>query len=398
MTRYITILLLSVLLTGCVAAPVETHMPTVETVVPDDPTTDPHNVETGVHDGPTTDPLLLLIDTMTTEEKAAQLFVIQPESLDITTDAAAITKELLAQYPVGGFLITGDNIESAEQIRLLTAAIRENSPLPPLIATDEEGGLVARFANKKFLNLPKYKNAASVGASGDPEDAREMGRTIGGYLRDFGINMDLAPVADVNTNPKNPIIGKRAFSSDPAVVRDMTAAMAAGLRETGIIPTYKHFPGHGDTEQDSHTELAVSYKTLEELAACEWLPYEDMPPEICVMVAHVALPNVTGDMTPATLSPEIIGGFLRQQLGYTGVVITDGMEMRAITKRYTDGEAAVLAILAGCDIILQPRDFHAAYEGVLAAVRDGTISEDRLNESVYRILRLKQSYNLLQPT
>ena len=378
-------MLVLVLLSGCVSQPADTA-PTIESTPPTTRDTTPTQPQ---------DPILQQIEGMTLRERVGQLFVIQPESLDITTDHTAITRQLLEAYPVGGFLITGDNIESAEQIRQLTAAIRENSQLPPLIATDEEGGLVARFANKKFLNLPKYKNAAAVGASGDPADALKMGQTIGDYLADFGVNMDLAPVADVNTNPKNPIIGKRAFSNDPETVRAMTAAMAEGLRQKGIIPTYKHFPGHGDTAQDSHSQLAVSHKTLEQLRSCEWLPYQDLSPEICVMVAHVALPQVTGNMTPATLSPEIIQGYLRQELGFTGVVITDGMEMRAITKHYTDGEAAVLAILAGCDIILQPKDFQAAYEGVLAAVEDGTIPESRIDESLYRILTLKQTYGLL---
>ena len=222
-----------------------------------------------------------------------------------------------------------------------------------------------------------------------------MGRTIGAYLKSYGVNMDLAPVADVNTNPKNPIIGKRAFASDGQTVRDMAAAMAAGLQEQGIIPTYKHFPGHGDTSQDSHTALAVSYQTPEQLRACEWLPYQSLSPSTCVMVAHVALPNVTGNLTPATLSPEIIQDFLRQELGFTGVVITDGMEMRAIVKHYSDGEAAILAILAGCDMILQPKDFSEAYGAVLAAVAEGKISRQRLDESVYRILTLKQAYGLL---
>lgn len=384
MKRYLILLLSLVLLSGCAVQPAETAPATASTI----PTTS--------DTAPTLpqDPIAQQIAAMTLREKVGQLFVIQPESLDITTDHTAITRQLLETYPVGGFLITGDNISGAEQIQLFTAAIRQASKLPPLIATDEEGGPVARFANKNFLNLPKYKNAAAVGASADPADALEMGQTIGGYLAEFGVNMDLAPVADVNTNPNNPIIGKRAFSGDPQTVRAMAAAMAEGLRQKGIIPTYKHFPGHGDTAQDSHAEVAVSNKTLAELRSCEWLPYQDLSPEICVMVAHVALPQVTGNMTPATLSPEIIQGYLRQELGFTGVVITDGMEMRAITRHYTDGEAAVLAILAGCDIILQPKDFPAAYEGVLAAVADGRIPESRIDESLYRILTLKQTYGL----
>ena len=376
-------LIMALLLVGCGAAPEETvpSSQTVPAVAEPVPTEPP-------------DPIAQQMDTMTLEEKVGQMFVIQPESLGIETDPAAVSGELLAQYPVGGFLITGSNISSDGQIRQLIAALQSASEIPLLIATDEEGGTVARFANKKFLNLPKYKSTASVGASGDPEDALEMGRTIGGYLKSYGVNMDLAPVADANTNPQNPIIGKRAFSSDAGTVRDMAASMAEGLREEGIIPTYKHFPGHGDTAQDSHTELAVSEKTVEELRVCEWLPYRGLSSEICVMVAHVALPNVTGNMLPATLSPEIIQGYLRQELGFTGVVLTDGMEMRAIVNHYSDGEAAVLAILAGCDIVLQPDDFLEAYEAVLAAVAEGRISRTRIDESVYRILTLKQTYGL----
>lgn len=393
MKKQILILFLLVLLTGCKNAVAEAPA-TTGTMPPTTPQTEPVVTEPVVAEP--ADPLLEKIAAMTLEEKVWQLFMIQPESLEITTDPSAITPELFELYPVGGLLITGDNVADGSQIRQFTAAIRQAFKIPALIATDEEGGTVSRFANKDALKLPKYKNAATVGASGDPADALEMGRTIGGYLKDFGINMDLAPVADVHTNPKNPIIGKRAFSSDPEVVREMVQAMAQGLREQGIIPTYKHFPGHGDTAQDSHRSLAVSEKTAEQLQVCEWLPYENLSADICVMVAHVALPQVTGDMTPATLSAEIIQGILRQQLGFDGVVITDAMEMQAIVNQYTDAEAAVLAIQAGCDLLLQPKDFRAAYEGLLAAVQAGEISEARIEESVYRILRLKQAYGLLR--
>ena len=384
MRKKLLICLALLLLTGCTTAPAET-VPTTQTV--------PVTTEAVATEPP--DPINELIAAMTPEEKAGQLFIIQPESLGIETNPAAVTRALLEQYPVAGFLITGDNISGDAQIRQLTDALQEASRIPLFLATDEEGGSVSRFANKKFLHLPKYKNAAAVGASGDPAAALEMGTTIGSYLKGFGINMNFAPVADVNTNPKNPIIGKRAFSSAPETVRSMVQAMSDGLRQNGIIPTYKHFPGHGDTAQDSHTQLAVSYKTLEQLRICEWLPYEGLTPDTCVMVAHVALPEVTGNMTPATLSPEIIQNYLRQELGFSGVVITDGMEMRAIVKHYSDGEAAVLAILAGCDIILQPRDFSAAYEAVLSAMAEGRLSEARVHESLYRILTLKQTYGLL---
>ena len=341
------------------------------------------------------DPVQLLLDSLTLEEKVGQLFMVRPESLNIGNDQTDVTDRLLQQYPVGGIMIAGSNIVNEEQIVAFNEAFQKASKVPLLISTDEEGGIVARFANHKAFSLPKYESANAVGASGNAADAVEMGATIGAYLKNYGVNMDLAPVADVNTNPNNPVIGTRAFSSDAAIAAQMANGTAAGLQQAGIIPTYKHFPGHGDTAEDSHSRLAVSYKTEEELLACEWLPYKELGADRCVMVAHVALPNVTGNMTPATLSKEILQEILRQKLGFEGVIITDAMEMGAIANTYPSGEAAVLAIQAGCDMILCPYDFKAAYSAVLEAAKDGTLSQERIDESVYRILTLKQAYGLL---
>lgn len=344
---------------------------------------------------PQTDPVADMLAQMTLEQKVGQLFMIRPESIGITNDPAQVSGDLLSKYPVGGFVIAANNMVSETQIVKFNAALRGASAITPFISVDEEGGPVARFANHDAFNVVQHPSASAIGSTGDPVQARVMGRTIGTYLKKYGVSMNLAPVADVNTNPDNPVIGIRAFSSEPEIVATMAQFMAAGLKDRGIIPVYKHFPGHGDTAEDSHTQLAVSYKTMEELQSCEWLPYEKLTEKDCVMIAHVALPNVTGDMTPATMSYQIVTEILRQQLGFEGVVITDAMEMGAIVNTYGAGEAAVNAISAGCDMILGPGDFEEAYNAVLEAVQNGTLTEQRIDESVYRILSLKQAYGLL---
>ena len=359
--------------------------------------------ETAAAAAPTPTPAPVTADMLTLEQKVGQLFIVRPDALDLTlsqetiNDAhadgvTAVTNEMrktLQQYPVGGICQFGKNIESPSQLARFNADLQAASATPLLIAVDEEGGLIARLANNDAFNLPRYASAAAVGASGDPADAREMGQTIGSYLKTYGFNMDFAPDADVNTNPDNPIIGERAFSSDAATAAKMAAAAADGLRENGILPTLKHFPGHGDTAEDSHTDLAVTYKTREELENCELLPFAADTGLHAVMVGHIAAPNVTGDMTPATLSPTLIGMIPDAE---NTLIVTDSLAMDAITAAYSPGEAAVLAIRAGCDVLLMPNSLPEAYAAVLDAVQNGTISEARLDQSVNKILHYKEVY------
>lgn len=359
--------------------------------------------ETAAAAAPTPTPAPVTADMLTLEQKVGQLFIVRPDALDLTlsqetiNDAhadgvTAVTNEMrktLQQYPVGGICQFGKNIESPSQLARFNADLQAASATPLLIAVDEEGGLIARLANNDAFNLPRYASAAAVGASGDPADAREMGQTIGSYLKTYGFNMDFAPDADVNTNPDNPIIGERAFSSDAATAAQMAAAAADGLRENGILPTLKHFPGHGDTAEDSHTDLAVTYKTREELENCELLPFAADTGLHAVMVGHIAAPNVTGDMTPATLSATLIGMIPDAE---NTLIVTDSLAMDAITAAYTPGEAAVLAIRAGCDVLLMPNSLPEAYAAVLDAVQNGTISEARLDQSVNKILHYKEVY------
>lgn len=350
-------------------------------------------------------------DALTPEEKIGQLFIIRPDALDLTLPQETINdakadgvtmltdamRETLQAYPVGGICQFGKNITDPEQLAQFNADLQAASRTPLFIAVDEEGGAVARLANHPAFDLPQYESAAAVGASGDPADACAMGQTIGAYLKEYGFNMDFAPDADVNTNPDNPIIGTRAFSSDAATAAEMAAAAADGLRTSGILPTLKHFPGHGDTAEDSHTALAVTYKTLDELQACELLPFAADTGLHAVMVGHIAAPNVTGDLTPASLSGTMITGYLRGELGFTGLVITDSMAMHGVTDAYSSGDAAIAAIEAGVDIILMPEVLSEAFDAVVAAVENGTISEARLNESVYRVLQYKQLYGIFNP-
>ena len=342
-------------------------------------------------------------DALTLEEKVGQLFIIRPDALDLTlpqetindahadgvTELTDAMRETLQSYPVGGICQFGKNITDPEQLTAFNAALQAASRTPLFLAVDEEGGAVSRLANHPAFDLPQYESAAAVGADGDPAEARAMGQTIGAYLHDYGFNLDFAPDADVNTNPDNPIIGTRAFSSDAATAAEMAAAAADGLRESGILPTLKHFPGHGDTAEDSHTALAVTYKTLDELQASEFLPFASDTGLHAVMVGHIAAPNVTGDMTPASLSPRLVGLIPDAE---NTLIITDSLAMDAIAAAYTPGEAAVQAIQAGCDVLLMPNSLPEAYTAVLEAVQSGTISEERLDKSVNKILHYKEVY------
>ena len=390
MKRLMAVLCLVLALCGCGAAVPETTAP-VQTAVPE--TTVPPTTEAP-------DPAELLLSSMTLRQKVGQLFLVRPES--VTAGASGYTevtdgmKAALEQYPVGGFALFAENITGPDQLTAFNAALREACAIAPFLSVDEEGGRVARIANHDAFDVPRYRNAAAVGASGDPNEGLLMGDTIGGYLRQYGFNMDFAPVADVNTNPNNPVIGTRAFSSDPEVAARMAGAVADGLRQQGIVPVFKHFPGHGDTAQDSHVGLAVTYKTEEQMLSCEWLPFLEAGPMECVMVAHVAAPELTGDMTPATMSREIVTGILREKLGFEGLVITDALEMGAVTEGYTSGEAALAALNAGCDILLMPMDLYGAFDAVVAAVERGEYPMEALDATVLRILRFKADAGILE--
>lgn len=337
----------------------------------------------------------LLLASMTLEQKVAQMFMVRPEDISGNADSTVVsdaTREGIAACPVGGIIYFGANLPEPEQTKKLLAdtyGAYEELGLPvPLLAVDEEGGAVARIGGNSAFPVERVGNMIDVE---DTDGAYQVGCTIGQYLRELGFNMDFAPVADVWSNPANKVIGKRSFGYDPLDVGEKACACAKGLREQGIVPVIKHYPGHGATEADSHEGYAFTDKTLDELLDCELIPFRmaaDAQVEM-IMAGHISTPNVTDDGLPASLSHDLLTVFLRGQLGYDGIIITDAMGMGAISQNYSSAEAAVLAIQAGVDIVLLPENFHAAYEGVLDAVANGEITEERIDESVLRIVRLK---------
>jgi beta-N-acetylhexosaminidase len=345
-----------------------------------------------------------MLKKMTLREKVGQMFFVRVESLDpsiewTTYDDLANLKnqeitmkmrKVNHDYPVGGIILYAWNIEDETQLASIIKQVRSLNG-SPLLCIDEEGGRVSRIANNPNFHVKKYESMAAIGATGDPKNAYECGNTIGTYLKRYDFDIDFAPVADVNTNPDNIIIGPRAFSDDPAVAVPMVTNYLQGLKDAGITGCIKHFPGHGDTTNDTHSGYVQSLKTWDEMNQCEMVTFRAGIQWGCqlIMTAHIAVPNVTGTNIPSTLSPVVLQDKLRGELGYQNIIITDGMEMGAITKHYTSGEAAVGSIKAGVDIVLGPRNFTEAFDAVIAAVNNGTLTEERINQSVRRILTLR---------
>ncbi len=342
-----------------------------------------------------------ILHSMTLREKVGQLFVILPDHLDpaLSLDQINDTRaegvkslspsmiETLRDYPAGGFIFLAKNMASPSQLVKYTSDLKSASGIYPVMAVDEEGGRVARIANKNVFNVRKYPSTEAIAKSGK---VRQASSYIASYIKRYGFNLDFAPVADINTNPENIVIGDRAFGSDPHYVSKMVSEYLDGLHSQGIAGSIKHFPGHGDTKGDTHEDYVAVYKTWDELLRAEIIPFRDnLKKADTVMSAHITMKNVTHDNLPASLSREIITGKLRNELGYDGVIITDAISMGAISKNYASSEAAILAIEAGNDIVLMPWDYKEAFDGVVNAVKNGRISEKRINESVLRILKLK---------
>ena len=339
-----------------------------------------------------------LMNSMTLEEKVCQLFMITPEALTgvgTVTQAGTSTQAAINQYPVGGLIYFSQNLQNPDQTRTMLSNTRryaeERTGFPVFLSVDEEGGQVARVGSNSAFGVEKIGNMSDVGSRGDTQEAYNIGRQSSAALKDLGFNMDAAPDTDVLTNPENQVVKYRSFGSDPQLVTDMAASELKGLNDQGIIGMYKHFPGHGGTTADSHEGYAYVDDTLEELKNGALIPFQngiDNGIQV-IMVSHISCPNVTGDNTPATLSKMMITDILRNDMGFDGMVITDALNMGAVTAQYSSADAAVAAINAGVDMLLMPEDFQSAYQGVLGAVQNGTLTEERIDESVHRILKVK---------
>ncbi|MFI7316040.1 glycoside hydrolase family 3 protein [Streptomyces venezuelae] len=345
---------------------------------------------------------------MSLEDKVGQLFVMHvyghsatdPDPADVDTNLRELgvrdAAELIARYRLGGIIYFGwaHNTRSPHQIAELSEGIQKASPtVPVLISVDQEHGAVARIGAPATL-LP---GAMALGASGSHEHAREAARIAGAELRALGIRQDHAPDADVNVDPANPVIGVRSFGADPAAVAGFVAAQIEGYRSAGIASAAKHFPGHGDTTDDSHTELPHIHHTRE-----EWDRYDAPPFRAAiaagvdsVMTAHIVVPALDPSGDPATLSRPILTGILREELGYDGVIATDSLAMRGVRTKYGDDRVAVLALKAGADQLLNPPRPDVAWNAVIDAVGNGELTEERIEESVLRVLRMKARVGLL---
>lgn len=333
------------------------------------------------------------IAEMPLEDKVAGLFIITPEALtgtDVAIKAGDTTKEKLSQYAVGGLIYAKQNIKFADQLKEMISGTQGFSKYPLFIGIDEEGGSVSRIAESGLAD--NVGTMGDIGTSGDPSKAKEAGSAIAAYLSEYGFNLDFAPVADVILEG-NSIIGDRSFGSNAGDDAAMVSACVEGLQEGNVSACLKHFPGLGSTTEDTHEGMATSEKTKEDFETTDFLSFQggiDAGADF-VMVSHLSVPNITGDNTPSSLSDKMITDILRGELGFNGIVITDAMDMKAVTDYYTSDEAAVKALQAGADMILMPEDFEAAYQGVLDAVNNGTLSEERINESLQRIYRVKYS-------
>lgn len=344
-----------------------------------------------------------VLGKMSLREKVGQLFIVRPEALAENSNAetapatdrvddAVISR--IEEYPVGGIALFSRNITSAEQLPMFISDLQSSSKYPLFIAVDEEGGRVARIANSDFFNVASYKSMEDIGKSGDASKAEEVGRQIGSYLKELGFNLDFAPVADTNTNPQNIVIGDRSYGSDPALVARMVSAQLDGMHNSGIMGTLKHFPGHGDTKDDTHSGYVSVNKSWDELKACELVPFiSALDKADTIMVSHITVTSI--DKLPSSLSYEIITRKLRNELGYNGVIITDSMAMGAVADSYTSDIAAVMAVKAGADIILMPESLEKSFNAVLNAVNSGEISISRIEESAERVLTLKAKYKII---
>ena len=339
-----------------------------------------------------------VLQNMTLEEKVLQLFIITPEALTnhtTVTAAGDITKNSILQYPVGGLIYFAKNLKTREQVEAMlenTCQYYEEAGYThPFLAIDEEGGTVARIGNQPAFGVEKISDMSVIGESGDVKEAERVGSVIGTYLSELGFNLNFAPVADVLTNPNNKAIGKRSFGKDASLVSDMVQAEVQAMEDCGIYGVLKHFPGHGATDADTHAGYAYTDKTLEALMEEDLVPFIDgiESGTHFIMAAHISVPTITGDSTPCSLSSYMITDVLRGKMGYEGIVVTDAMDMKAVEHQYTSAQAAVLALEAGVDIILMPESFQMAYEGILEAVESGQLTEERIDESVQRILRVK---------
>ncbi|MBQ6152451.1 MAG: glycoside hydrolase family 3 [Ruminococcus sp.] len=403
--RIVIIVLVAALLAGgawgvfrfvinpAMTAPTEPNIPTIAQEVTLQPIpTHPPTEAAPDYDKMASDTL----SKMSLDEKIAQLFVVTPETLtgvDVAVLAGDTTREMLEKYPVGGIIYTTPNMEDKDQLKELVFKTQSYSKLPLIICVDEEGGDVARVADaldeEKLEPMFSYKDE-------DVSVAKKNAKTIASYLTKYGFNTDLAPVADVWTNKDNTVIAERAYSDDYQKAAERVAAAVKGYDESGIAATLKHFPGHGDSAEDSHDEIAILDKTYDEIKDAELLPFKqgikagaDM-----VMIGHISVPSLDEEK-PATLSKTIVPDILRKDMKYDGVVISDSLTMGALVENYTTDEIVQGLFDADIDLFLMPGDLDEYIGAINTALENKTVTEDQIDKKVARILKMKYERGII---
>lgn len=341
-----------------------------------------------------TDQIKALIDSMTLEEKVGQLVIVGVDGYENDEHS----KQLMEKYHAGGFILFKKNIQDSAQLLTLLNSLKETNAalnkVPMFLSVDEEGGRVSRLPDE-FKKFPSNK---VIGQKNDSSLSYQIGNILGRELSSFGFNMDFAPVLDINSNPKNPVIGDRSFGTTAGLVSRLGIETMKGIRAENVISVVKHFPGHGDTSVDSHVGLPRVNHDLKRLKSFELVPFKAAIENSvdAIMIAHILLPKLDPE-NPASFSKAVITDLLRTDMNFNGVVITDDFTMGAIEKNYDMGGAAVKSIQAGADIVLVCHGFdkqETVIKALLAAAQTGQISTGRLDESVYRVLELKQRYSL----
>ncbi len=324
------------------------------------------------------------LNNMSLSEKIGQMIMIDYRGV---TEMDSDLEKLLTKYHIGGFVVFKSNVENYKQLKKLVRDIKDTNDIKTMVAVDQEGGRVQRLDER--VDIIKYPSMMEVGNTNDLNYAFELGVRMGLELSLLGIDINMAPVLDVFSNPKNTVIGDRSFGSDKEIVINFSLAYAAGLNEAKIIAVGKHFPGHGDTFKDSHVELPVVLKDLKQMKELELLPFAAAIKNNIsgLMVGHIAVPKITGNLEPASLSKTIVSDLLRGELGYNGIVMPDSLKMKALD--YDNSEIYGKCILAGNDLLLMPNNIEAAYNTLYRCVNDGKISEEQINSSVMRILNVK---------
>lgn len=331
------------------------------------------------------------ISVMPLEDKVAGLFIVTPEAITGVSTAVKAgpgTQSALNQYAVGGLIYFDKNIQSQSQLKEMVDNTQLYSKYPLFLAIDEEGGKVARLSGKGIGT--KVEKAAVIGQDSDTDKAYESGVILGSNLREIGLNLDLAPVTDVNVAEGN-YLGERTYGSDAQTVGAMAAAVMQGIQSNGVATCLKHFPGIGSVKKDPHKGVASTDRTEEQFRAEEFVAFQagiDAGADM-VMISNITAQELTGNMDPCVFSSKVVTDILRGEMGFEGIIITDAMNMGAISEYFDSEEATVLALKAGCDMILMPENFEKAYNGVLQAVQNGTISEERINDALRRIYRVK---------